>query len=227
MKKHNKHLFLLMFIASLAVASCNTGPKGEKAEASDAKDKAKSDQNYMVYEVMPAESTIEWLGAKPTGLHNGTISLEGGELRMEEGMLKGGNFKVDMTSIENEDLNDSPEYQMKLVNHLKSADFFDVENYPTATFEITNVKPANENPEVENFYRISGNLTIMDITKNISFNAEVNTNGDVVMASTPQFVIDRTDWGIKYKSKKFFDDLKDKFINDDMGIRIKLKSEKK
>lgn len=222
MKLHNKYLFLFAMVTSFAMISCNTGPKGEKAEASNAKEKTTNKQNYTVYNVNPSQSTIDWLGIKPTGEHNGSIGIKEGELWMDGEILKGGSFKIDMNDIANNDLKDSPEYQTKLVNHLKSPDFFDVENHPYAKFEITDAEQVIDDSVSGKAYKIKGNLTITDITKNISFDADVVINEGLLTATAPQFIIDRTDWGIKYKSKKFFDDLKDKFINDEIGIKINL-----
>ena len=71
-------------------------------------------------------------------------------------------------------------------------------------------------------HTITGNLTLKAITKSISFNSMVSVDGDNFEAQTNQFFIDRSEWAVKYGSRKFFDDLKDKFINDEMGIGIKL-----
>jgi len=48
-------------------------------------------------------------------------------------------------------------------NHLKSADFFDVEKYPELTFTSTDIKPAGKNK-----YKLSGNLTIHGVTKPVT-----------------------------------------------------------
>ncbi|MEZ5105848.1 MAG: YceI family protein [Draconibacterium sp.] len=48
-------------------------------------------------------------------------------------------------------------------NHLKSADFFDVEKYPELTFTSTGIKPAGENK-----YKLTGDLTIHGVTKQVT-----------------------------------------------------------
>lgn len=67
-------------------------------------------------------------------------------------------------------------------------------------------------------HRVSGNLTIKDISRSIGFPVKVEKQDGKLMAEAPQFLIDRTEWDICFKSKKFFDDLKDQFIHDDIGI---------
>ncbi|MFN3968231.1 YceI family protein [Flavobacterium sp.] len=52
-------------------------------------------------------------------------------------------------------------------NHLRSADFFDMEKFGKLTFKSTDVKKVNEGE-----YKISGDLTIKDVTKNITLEAE-------------------------------------------------------
>jgi len=67
-------------------------------------------------------SSIHWVGKKVTGQHDGIINLISGALEINEGILVGGQFEVDMTSITVQDL--SGDYKEKLEGHLKSDDFF-------------------------------------------------------------------------------------------------------
>ena len=99
-------------------------------------------------------------------------------------------------------------------DHLRSADFFEVEKFPSASFVITKVA-GNQ---------VTGNLTVKGITKTISFPAEISVNGGKVSAKA-NITIDRTDFGIKYNSKKFFDAIGDKAIYDDFNLTVSLISE--
>ena len=76
-------------------------------------------------------STIEWVGKKVTGQHNGTVNFKDGALVFKGAKLKGGSFTVNMTSLTATDL--SGEYQGKLNGHLKADDFFGTDKFPTAT----------------------------------------------------------------------------------------------
>ena len=80
-----------------------------------------------------SSSVIAWKGFKPTGSHNGTLLLKEGSMQIEKGVLTGGMFVVDMTSIKDAD------GSKRLEGHLNSPDFFDVKKYPTSTFVITSI----------------------------------------------------------------------------------------
>ena len=164
-------------------------------------------------------STISWKGTKPTGAHNGNIKISEGSLAMEDGKLVGGDFIIDMNSITNSDI-EKPEMNAKLVGHLKSGDFFDTEKHPFGAFTITGVE------DKEGKTMVQGNLSVKGIKKNIEFPATVTVNGDAVSFTSETFNIDRTEWEIKYRSGKFFEDLKDKLINDNIELTFDVKASK-
>jgi polyisoprenoid-binding protein YceI len=161
-----------------------------------------------------SESTIEWQGYKPTGDHKGTIKIASGDFKVTDGIISGGSFVIDMNSIE------EIEDNQRLIGHLKSADFFEVETYPTATFEITGVE------DKDNQTLLSGNLTLKDATNNVTFPVSISNEAGVLSVSSEVFTIDRSKWNVRYGSKTFFDDLKDKFINDDIELKISVKANK-
>ena len=207
---------ILVLSLLLVFISCKED-KTKKVETHHAKPVAvvKNDGTFKV-----VESQILWKGYKPTGSHHGSIDLKEGVLAVKDNHLVGGKFIIDMTSIKDLDMPQTDPYNKKLVTHLKSPDFFDVQKYPTAVFEITAVRPQAEN------YLIEGNLTIKGVTKNITFPAMVINGKNEISFISNAIKIDRTDFGIKYKSKKFFGDLKDKFINDLFDISFKIKAKK-
>ena len=197
------------------IASCG-GPQGEKALTGDAQEISVTSGDVTLQADLPA-SNIQWEGAKPTATHNGTIELKSGELMLEDGNIVGGVFTIDMNAIINHDLKDADD-NAKLVGHLKSPDFFDVEQYPTAVFQITSVDPISGS--VESTHSITGNLTMKDVTRSITFPAMITMDDESVNATSPAFVIDRTQWNVQFGSKTLFSNLKDKFINDDISLRI-------
>ena len=207
---------------TLLIFSCNSANLGEKAETTDAAEVQEIEGDKMVYALNDDGSIIEWTGSKPTGTHNGTIAVERGELFVKDGKIAGGEFVIDMKSIVNFDLEDE-EWNTKLVNHLHSEDFFHTDIYPEATFVITNVEEfsgtVNEGAPVPT-HTITGNLTMKEITKSIKFNAMVDLNENSISAESVPFVIDRTLWDVKFKSKKIFNNLQDDFIHDDIGLKI-------
>lgn len=213
-----------MLLFSMAIVSCSNSPDGEKSEATSAKKVKNTTEGAMDYTLNAKRSLIQWEGTKPGGSHNGTIDIKDGSFRVEDDQIVGGKFTIDMNSIKNKDLQD-PEKITKLVGHLKSADFFDVEKFPTATFEITNIKEAKPTGDFKTTHTITGNLTMKGNTKSISFPAQVEFVGNFIKAQSNNFVIDRSKWNVRYGSRSFFDNLKNKYINDDIALRIRITAE--
>ncbi|NNC85861.1 MAG: YceI family protein [Bacteroidia bacterium] len=160
-------------------------------------------------------SKVAWKGYKVTGEHSGTINLKSGSFEYEEDKLVGGTFIIDMTSLVCTDL--EGEYKGKLEGHLKSADFFGVEKYPTSKLEITKVVERGTPGD----YKLVGNLTIKENTQEIKFNASVVRYENVVK-SMADITIDRSDFDVKYGSGSFFDNLGDKTIYDEFDLKIQM-----
>ncbi|MEP0262854.1 YceI family protein [Dokdonia sp.] len=167
--------------------------------------------NPIKKEVKVKEATITWTGKKVTGSHTGSINLKEGTLIMEGNTLVGGSFTIDMTSIQVTDL-EAGKGKEKLEGHLKTDQFFGVDNFPSATFTITkSVKSGNG-------YSVVGDMTIKGVTQNMKIHMDMNGN----TASTT-LSVDRTKYGIKYGSSSFFDNLKDKAISDNFDLAVSLK----
>jgi len=162
------------------------------------------------FEITSAQSNIDWVGRKVTGAHNGTIAIKKGELIFKDGKLNGGKLIIDTTSIKILDITD-PEINAQFAGHLASDDFFSIDKYPEATLEITEV--------IGN--HVEGELTIKDITQPIGFDAVININGDILIA-TGQLVIDRTEYNMKFRSGNFFKDLGDNLIYNDFDLNVSI-----
>lgn len=160
-------------------------------------------------------SSIEWIGKKVTGQHEGTIMVKEGTVNVEGGVLKDGMLVIDMTSILVTDIEDA-ETNAKLKGHLYSEDFFGVENHPTATLKINNTKQV----EGEN-YLIMADLTIKGHTEKVEIPAIIKMEENKLVA-IGEVEIDRTKFGIKYGSGSFFDDLGDKAIYDNFVVKFKV-----
>lgn len=163
------------------------------------------------YKADVKKTEIKWEGKKVTGKHDGFIKLKSGMLQMKDGNITGGRFTIDMTTITNTDL-ENPSTNKKLVDHLKSDDFFGVEKYPTAQFIITKAEPF-ENYRAE----ITGDITIKGITHPITFNVMQAPNSYIAT-----IVIDRSKFNVRYGSGSFFDNLGDNLIYDDFTLNVKL-----
>jgi polyisoprenoid-binding protein YceI len=163
------------------------------------------------FKVDTEKSDLKWHGEKVTGEHWGHIDLKEGWLSWENKKLSGGIFVIDMKSITNADLED-PEYNTKLVNHLKSDDFFGVEKFPTAKLEIKSSEKFEGNKAL-----VKAHLTIKEITHPVEF--EVQKNDNWFMA---EIVVDRSKYDVRYGSGSFFDNLGDKMIYDNFTMTVKI-----
>ena len=224
-------LTIIILSASLFTA-CKNAPKSDEATTTEAKPVPEGGVRDQTYVIQPAESKIEWVGTKVSGYHSGEVPIKSGELMVKENGVASGTFVLDLANISVTGPNESKqEMNDKLLGHLKSADFFEVEKYPTGTFEITRVMPfteastENDDPRQSSIskykvtnptHKISGNLTLKGVTKNIEFPAKITINGDKAEAIA-KFNIDRTEWNIVYPGKT--DDLIRKEVH--LGISIK------
>lgn len=166
------------------------------------------------FKVNVAESQILWEASKVTGKHDGSVAIQDGTLIMNEGMLTGGTFTMDMTSITVLDLEGKG--KEKLEGHLKSDDFFSVDTFPTATLDITDAKLTSNG-----VYNIQANLTIKGITHPIEFVANVKQDETAIKA-TADIKIDRSMYDVRYGSGKFFENLGDNTIHDDFKLAVTL-----
>jgi len=217
MKKTNI-LGITIFTLAIIIAGCGKSdkvvPTGEKKETASIQEGSK------IFKLDMTSSTVAWHGKKVTGEHNGTIAFKSGEFGVDNEKITAGKFEIDMNSIVNLDLADEATNK-KLVDHLKSDDFFMVSTFPTSKFEITKVEPMNDATKPDFNHTVTGNLTIRDVTKSISFPANLKIEGDVLKANA-DFDIDRTDFGLKYGSGKFFKDIGDKMIYDNFNLKINI-----
>lgn len=213
-----KQALSLLAIITISIAFLGCKNKADEAKTTAAEEAATAEVTAVKYMVNADDSVIEWKGFKPTGTHNGTIDIESGVITVNDGKIESGSFLIDMNSIVNLDMEPENEMNAKLVGHLKSADFFDVEKYPNAAFVVTNFE------EKDGKTWLSGNLQLKEKKNNITFPVTVTTVGDEVTLTSETFTIDRSKWDVKYGSKSFFDDLGDKFINDDIELTIAVKA---
>lgn len=157
-------------------------------------------------EIKTEKSKVVWKGYKVTGSHEGTINIKSGSLHFEGETLTGGEFVMDMNSINTTDI--SGNMKDKLDAHLKNDDFFSVDAHPTATLVFTGVKASGKNA-----YTVTGNLTIKGKTNPVSLSMSIYGN-----KATATLKIDRTKYGIEYKSASIFESIKDKAIYDEFDL---------
>ncbi|MGV8916027.1 MAG: YceI family protein [Kaistella sp.] len=175
----------------------------------------------IVYAVDTLNSKIEWKGFKvvksDNTSHFGTIKFESGEVTVKEGKLQSGTFVADMTTLTSVDLKDDAEQLEKLNGHLKSGDFFEVEKFPTASYEITSVADNTAGGDYNTI--LDGNLTIKGITKPVKFQANVSVkDGEISIATEPKDIM-REDYGVKFQLP-----LTNGIIKDEVNLQIFIKA---
>lgn len=167
------------------------------------------------FKVNNEKSTIDWIGRKVTGAHNGTIGVKEGNFRFEDGKPASGKFVIDTRSIKILDIEDA-ETNTQFANHLASDDFFNSEQFPEAFFEITHTEPGDQNQ-----YYVTGDLTIKGITHSIDTSLQIVTT-DNTFALDAKIVVDRTKFNIKFRSSNFFTNLGDTLIYNNFDLNIHL-----
>jgi len=176
--------------------------EAEVAVADDAKES--DDTDTFAYE----SGTLGWNAGKIVGGdHGGTVDIKSATAVMDGESLVSASFEMDMTTIASD--------SGGLDKHLKNEDFFDVEKHPTATLTLDSAV-ATDKADV---YTLTGDLEIMGKSNPITFLATVKDMDGKVSAQA-EFTIDRTLWGITYGSGKFFQDMGDKAIRDDIEFAV-------
>ncbi len=216
-----KRIILTITAASLLMASCQNAPKADSADASEAQEVTQAEGTE--YTANVDQTVIEWIGTKPVGQHHGTLKIQNGTLTVADNTIKGGEFVIDIKSLKSDDQNE--EYNAKLDGHLLSEDFFKADEFPTGKFEITGVTAGVEQSEdlvmKDATHMVTGNLTLKDVTKSITFPAKVSmTDGSVV--ADANFNINRTDFGMVYGNDE---SLGDKFIRPTVNLQLHLVAE--
>ncbi len=201
--------------------SCSEAPKGdnvtimEKQQASQAKG-----QTFIAD---TAASRIRFTGHGVGKNHPGIFRLSSGNVAIAGNQITGGEFTINIKSMELEEKGGM--FDAKLHPHLMSGDFFDANKFGSAKFVITKVEPykksGNDTSIVQGAnFAISGNLTLKDVTKNITFPARVDLDDNTLKAKG-NFDIDRRQWNMNYGNDKT---LGDKFISEKVNIELDLQA---
>lgn len=220
-----KRISIVMLVSLAVFTGCSSEVEKEspKAEVTEGKVQAMEiPEGSQDYRVNTEKSTFEWEASKVTLTHTGNVGISKGQVFVKGGEIINGNVKMDMSTINVTDLEEGP-MRDKLMMHLRSADFFDVEKNPSSSFQIVSVTKNEEG--AEGTHTVKGNLTIKGITKMISFPADIQIDGSEVKAQA-EFEVDRTEWDIRYGSGKFFESLGDNLIDDNFKVKLNLVAEK-
>jgi polyisoprenoid-binding protein YceI len=215
--------FIAIAVTTMAFTSCSDTPQGDKATITDTKEVASATGES--YIVDTTESRIRFTGNGVGKNHPGTFHISSGSVALAGNQLTGGIFTIDITSLQIEQQEEM--FQSKLKPHLLSGDFFDAAKFGTAKFEITKVEPYTASGSDTSIvkganFSISGNLTLKEDTKNITFPAKLDLDENSLKAKA-NFNIDRTQWKMNYGNDKT---LGDKFISETVNIELYLLAKK-
>lgn len=204
------HALSLLGLAAI-LGGCAADPAADapaaqvSSPAAETAAETPADASTTVY-ALADDSTIGFIGSKVTGSHEGGFHGFDGEITVADGSVEGSSIAVNI------DVDSMWTDSERLTGHLKSADFFDAENHPTASFTSTGIAANGDGS-----YTVSGNLDLHGVTKQISFPATIALTDDGFTANA-EFSIKRFDFGIEYAGKA--DDL----IRDDVLIKLDLRS---
>ena len=216
-------LSLVLFGSVGLYSSCSEAPKGDNASISEKREA--SEAKGAMFAADTANSKIRFTGHGVGKNHPGVFKLSSGTVAVANDQITGGDFVINIKSMELEQKGGM--FDEKLHPHLMSGDFFDANKFGTARFEITKVEPYSKSAAdasvVEGAnYNISGNFTLKDVTKNVTFPVKVDLDGNTLKAKG-NFDIDRTQWNMNYGNDKT---LGDKFISEKVNIELDLQAKK-
>lgn len=160
-----------------------------------------------------AKHSIRWTGSMPTQTHTGLLIPKSSKITIDDnGLVEHLEVALDMSSIDVTDLEEG-KMRKKLINHLKSEDFFYAEKYPVSRFVLKQHKDS----------KLVGEIEIRGVTKPITIPVEVTGDASQGWTLRGNFDFDRQDFNVNYQNGGFFGVAKDKLIRDEVNLNIVLK----
>ena len=152
--------------------------------------------------VVKDKSSIGFTGRKMIGEHVGNFSGFDGSVALTNGAPSAVNFTIDLGTVKTD--------SERLDGHLKTADFWDVANHPTASFRSTKITKKSDTE-----YTVDGIFTLRGANNPITIPATV-TKEDGAVRVKADFDIDRQKWNVSYKGKA------DNLIKDAVSVKLDL-----
>ncbi|MDR6923778.1 MULTISPECIES: YceI family protein [Chryseobacterium] len=212
----------------LLAASCNKEKSAETPGAAQEQTVAESKGEVLAVDTVA--SIVNWKAFHKGGFAPrwGTLNVKSGDLSVEGGQVTAGNFVIDMKSLKVDpaSVTEKDKKPEDLVAHLKNEDFFNVEKNPVSDFKITSVADLKEAPKdaVAGANKtVSGNLTLLGKTMNVTFPAKVDV-AEGTAAVQAKFTVNRADWGIKFGTSEA--DPAEWMISKDIEIAVDVKAKK-
>ncbi|MCU0319252.1 MAG: YceI family protein [Flavobacteriales bacterium] len=202
--------FAVLSIVACGPSEAEIAAQKEKATADSLAALAAMEKTYMVD---AAASTVKWTGTMlGVKSHYGTVSLTDGKLAMKGPQITAGGFVVDLKSMAAQDSAYAPDGSKQgtkamLIGHLMSPDFFAVDSFPTATFDITRVEGNT----------VYGNLTVRGKTNEEKVTDVTVTEADGMATVTGKLAFDRQKYGVAWSTGA-----KDMILNDNIELDVTL-----
>jgi polyisoprenoid-binding protein YceI len=206
---HSMIATLCALTLGAGLAACeNPAANAPAAEVGEATEVTPADRTAGVTYTLTDDSVIHWKASKVTRSHDGTFPDVEGTISLVDGAPEASSVdvRIDTTTLTSD--------TDQLTTHLKSADFFDVEAHPEASFRSTSITPQDDGT-----YRVAGVLDMHGVAKQVTFPATIEVDDDAVRAQA-EFSINRFDWEIDYKGAA--DDL----IRDEVLLTFDLRAER-
>lgn len=195
-----KPIALLLFAMLLVVSGCSNKLSNQITRSTNPIAVAQTTGDTLRLDV--DQSVVKWKGTALGGMskHEGIVKLASGYLLMNSDSIAGGKFVMEMRTFKPTDIRTNT-MRRKFIRHMRSDHFFNTDLYPTSTFVITKATADS----------ISGNFTLRDVTKNITFAYSWKPSVYMRELATARFVINKDDWNVPYKR-----------VNDLVEIEVKL-----
>lgn len=215
---------LIAFAAVISFYACKNDTQPQAPGLSEAGATPDSGARDISFAIDTSQTRVLWSCSKPGKTHTGYVKAKDGRAVLRSGSLVGGRVLIDMNSITVTDLEGDSKAQLEA--HLKGNsegkedDFFNVQKYPYAEFEITRVSPLINDDNYNAL--VYGNLDIKGLIREIGFRANIQKDTSGLNLISQKFSINRTEWGIHFRSKSIFSGLKDRFIDDEIELEIRM-----
>ena len=207
--------FLIPAILILFIVSCE---KSSKKKINTSLPKPTLSLSSGDYVMDNDNSSIKWTGRElSTKSHYGSLQMKNGSLTVNTDGTVNGIIKIDMTTIDCEDLQGRS--KASLERHLRSDDFFSVESHPIATLTFKSEGGIGAG----NKLAFNGDLEIKGISHPISFESELKSV-DTKVSALVDMTFDRSKYNVRFRSGTFFQNLGDKLIYDDIEISVDIRT---
>ena len=207
--------FLIPAILILFIVSCE---KSSKKKIDTSLPKPTLSLSSGDYVMDNDNSSIKWTGRElSTKSHYGSLQMKNGSLTVNTDGTINGIIKIDMTTIDCEDLQGRS--KASLERHLRSDDFFSVESHPIATLTFNSEGGIGAG----NKLAFNGDLEIKGISHPISFESELKSV-DPKVSALVDMTFDRSKYNVRFRSGTFFQNLGDKLIYDDIEISVDIRT---